>query len=178
MRKARRPVRAPHAVARVEAGLRAGHRASYGRSDDPAGAATLRSRHRAQRGSASRILQGQDEGVGRKSTTATIPVSGNPGASPRRPSARVTHARAPRARTGMPSPMQLGPPALPGDGGGRPGDGFPAGSRPARPHPGRCPASGGVLPCSAGLIRPYKPEMRKLRVDRSGYRPESPINWT
>ena len=70
------------------------------------------------------------------------------------------------------------PPALPGDGGGRPGDGFPAGSRPARPHPGRCPASGGVLPCSAGLIRPYKPEMRKLRVDRSGYRPESPINWT
>ena len=45
--------------------------------------------------------------------------------------------------------------ALPGDGGGRPGDWFPAGSKPGGPLPGLCPASGGVLPCPVGSFRYY-----------------------
>ena len=51
------------------------------------------------------------------------------------------------------SPMRMGPPAFPGDVGGRPGACFPARSRPRRPISGRCPAPCDVLPCLTGSVR-------------------------
>ena len=48
------------------------------------------------------------------------------------------------------------------------GLGFPAGSRPGRPRPGRCPASGGVLPCPSD--RSSAPRKRSIRFCPSNRR--------
>ena len=50
------------------------------------------------------------------------------------------------------SPIRIGPLALPGNVGGRPGDCFPIRGSPRRPLSGRWPVSGGVRPLSVGSV--------------------------